>query len=80
MILGEKIERKLYVNQQEFVSDIQFLIKHSFFLSFLHALLMTITKTIYMIRCYDCNSGVYMRLLVLGTLFAHDLLVSVARR
>ena len=31
MILGEKIERKVYVNQQNFVSDIQLLIKHSFF-------------------------------------------------
>ena len=30
MILGEKIERKVYVNQQNFVSDIQLLIKHSF--------------------------------------------------
>ena len=28
MILGEKIERKVYVNQQNFVLDIQVLIKH----------------------------------------------------
>ena len=27
MILGEKIERKVYVNQQNFVSDIQLLIR-----------------------------------------------------
>ena len=42
-ILGEKIERKVYVNQQNFVSDIQLLIKYSFLLSFLHELLMSIT-------------------------------------
>ena len=36
MILGERIERKVYVNQQNFVPDIQVLIKHSFLLSFLH--------------------------------------------
>ena len=42
MILGEKVERKVYVNQQNFVSDIQLLIKHSFILSFLHELLMSI--------------------------------------
>ena len=40
MILGERIERKVYVNQQNFVPDIQVLIKHSFLLSFLHELLM----------------------------------------
>ena len=39
MILGEKIERKIYVNRQNFVSDLQLyslLIKHSFLLSFLN--------------------------------------------
>ena len=46
MILGEKIERKVYVNQQNFVSDIQVLIKHSFRLSFLRELSMSITKNI----------------------------------
>ena len=40
MILGEKIERKMYVNQQNYVSDIQLLVKHSFLLSFLHELVM----------------------------------------
>ena len=41
MILGEKIARKVYVNEQNFVSDIQLLIKFiSFVLSFLHELLM----------------------------------------
>ena len=44
MILGEKIERKVYVNQRNFVSDMQLLIKHSFLLSFLHELLMSITN------------------------------------
>ena len=44
MILGEKIERKVYVNQQNFVSDIQLLIKHVFLLSFLHELLMFTNK------------------------------------
>ena len=39
MILGEKIERKVYVNPQNFGSDMQLLIKHSFLLSFLHELL-----------------------------------------
>ena len=42
MILGEKIERKVYVNQQNFVSDIQLLIKHSFLLSFLQILYFSI--------------------------------------
>ena len=36
--IGEKMERNVYVNQQNFVSDIQLLIKHSFLLSFLHEL------------------------------------------
>ena len=40
MILGEKIERKVYVNQLNFVSDIQLLIKHVFLLVFPHELLM----------------------------------------
>ena len=44
MILGEKIERKVYVNQQNFVSDIQLLIKHSFLLSFPHELLMILQR------------------------------------
>ena len=30
IILGEKIERKVYVNHQNLVSGIQLLIKHSF--------------------------------------------------
>ena len=35
MILDEKIDRKVYVNQQNFVSDIQqLLIKHSSILAF----------------------------------------------
>ena len=36
MILGEKIERKDYLNQQNFVSVIQLLIKYSFLLSFMN--------------------------------------------
>ena len=40
MTLGDKIEQKVYVNHQNFVSDIQLLIKHSFPLSFLRELLM----------------------------------------
>ena len=40
----EKIERKVYVNQQNFVSDIQLLIKHVFLLCFLHELLMFTNK------------------------------------
>ena len=40
MIFGGKCERKVYINQQNFVSDIQLLIKHSFILSFLHELLI----------------------------------------
>ena len=47
MILGEKIERKVYVNQQNFVSDIQLLIKHSFLLSFPHELLMILHRGYY---------------------------------
>ena len=39
MILGEKIEQKVYLNQRNFVSDIQLLVNHSF----LHELLMSIT-------------------------------------
>ena len=31
MILGEKIKRKIYVNQQNFASDIQLLIQIDFF-------------------------------------------------
>ena len=31
MILDEKIERKVYVNQQNFVSDIELVIKYFFF-------------------------------------------------
>ena len=46
MILGEKIERKVYVNQQKFVSDIQLLIKYSFILSFLHELLTILQREI----------------------------------
>ena len=38
MILGEKIERNVHVYHQNFVSEIQLLIKHSFHLSFLHEL------------------------------------------
>ena len=46
MILGEKIERKVRnVNKQNFVSEIQLLIKHVFLLlSFLHELLISITS------------------------------------
>ena len=50
MILGEKIERKVYVNQQNFVSDIQLLFKHSFLLSFLHDMLMSITRCVILSR------------------------------
>ena len=39
MILYVKIERKVHVNQQNFGSDIQLLIKHLFLLTFLHKLL-----------------------------------------
>ena len=46
MILGEKIERKVRnVNKQNFVSEIQLLIKHVFLLlSFLYELLMSVTS------------------------------------
>ena len=46
MSLSEKIEGKVYVNEQNFVSDIQLLIKHSFLLSFLPELLTSITSTV----------------------------------
>ena len=36
MILGEKIERKVYVNQQNFASDIQLLIRHFFLFFFVN--------------------------------------------
>ena len=44
MILGEKIEQKVYVNQQNCVSDIQLLIKDVFLLCFRHELLMFTNK------------------------------------
>ena len=49
MILVEKIERKVYVDQQNFVSDIQLLVKYSFLLSFLHELLMILQH--YLLTC-----------------------------
>ena len=56
MILGEKIERNVYVNQQNFVSDIQLLIKHSFILSFHHELLMSVTNITTVIVVLFINS------------------------
>ena len=61
MILAEKTKRNIYVNQQDFVSDTQLLIKHSFLLSFFHELLIIITiiynklngkKTVKKRQCY----------------------------
>ena len=43
MILAEKIERKVYVNQEDSVSHIQPPSSHGFLLSFLRELLITIT-------------------------------------
>ena len=48
-ILGEKIERNVYVNQQNFVPDKQLLIRNSFHFSFLHELLMIYYKIIYLV-------------------------------
>ena len=39
IILGEQIEGKVNVNQDESVSDLQIFIKHSFLLQFLYELL-----------------------------------------
>ena len=44
MILGKKIQQKLYVNQQNFVSDTQLLINHSFLFPFLYELLMILQR------------------------------------
>ena len=63
MILGEKIERKMYVNQQNYVSDIQLLVKHSFLLSFLHELLMNykyIYIYIYIYYNYNYTNMLYI--------------------
>jgi hypothetical protein len=40
MIVGEKIELKVYVNQHDFVSDIQTPSRSWFLLCFLHEILM----------------------------------------
>jgi hypothetical protein len=44
MIFGEKIELKVYVNQHDFVSDIQTPLRSWFLLCFLHELLMSFTN------------------------------------
>ena len=52
MILAEKIERKVYVNQEDFVSHVQLLMRRLFILSFLRDLLTSITCTIYKISVH----------------------------
>jgi hypothetical protein len=48
MIFGEKIKLKVYVNQHDFVSDIQ--TPSSIINCFLHQLLMSSTSTIFKVR------------------------------
>ena len=46
-ILAVKNENKVYVNQDESLTDLQTLIKYSFLLNFLHESLMNLIKVIY---------------------------------
>jgi hypothetical protein len=60
MIFGEKIELKVYVNQHDFVSDIQTPSRSWFLLCFLHELLMFSQWKIYVLFKTRLAAGVQL--------------------